>query len=136
LICVNNRPSPGRRRKVTPARQKDHARGISLPGDVYTGVDGDQPPRGLSMIRLFRGRGDSSAAQCRNRDLPDQRHRTQIMPTPKQPEPAESPDIEVQQSNVRSPAKQEQLKRLIKQHPQREIPLVESIEPAEAPPKE
>jgi hypothetical protein len=32
--------------------------------------------------------------------------------------------------------KQEQLKRMIKQHPQREIPLVESIEPAEAPPKE
>jgi hypothetical protein len=58
------------------------------------------------------------------------------MPTPKQPEPAESPDIEVQQSNERSPVKQEQLKRMIKQHPQREIPLVESIEPAEAPPKE
>jgi len=58
------------------------------------------------------------------------------MATPNQPEPAESPDAEVQQSTVRSPAKQEQLKRMIKQHPRREIPLVESIEPAEAPPKE
>jgi hypothetical protein len=59
-----------------------------------------------------------------------------MMTAPDPPQPAESPDIEIQQSNVRSPAKQEQLKRIIRQHPQREIPLVESIDPAEAPAKE
>ena len=58
------------------------------------------------------------------------------MTTPDQPQPVESPDVEVQQSNLRSPAKQEKLKRMIKQHPQREIPRVESIDPVTAPPKE
>jgi hypothetical protein len=68
--------------------------------------------------------------------LRDHYERIRIMATPEQPKPAESPDIELQQSSVRSPAKQDRLKRMIKQHPQHEIPLVESIEPAEAPPKE
>jgi hypothetical protein len=61
----------------------------------------------------------------------------------KQPEPAatpepspEAPEVEVQQSNVRSPAKQDKLSRIIKQHPRRDIPRVESVEPAEAPSKE
>jgi len=53
------------------------------------------------------------------------------------PEPApETPEAEVQQSTVRSPAKQDKLSRIIKQHPQRDIPRVESVEPPEAPPKE
>jgi hypothetical protein len=53
------------------------------------------------------------------------------------PEPTpEAPEAEVQQSNVRSPAKHDRLSRIIKQHPRRDIPLVESVEPAEAPPKE
>ena len=53
------------------------------------------------------------------------------------PEPAPAaPEAGVQQSEVRSPAKQDKLSRIIKQHPRRDIPLVESIEPANAPPKE
>jgi len=52
---------------------------------------------------------------------------------PKIPEPLEA---ELQQSDERSIAKHERLKRVIRQHPQREIPRVESIEPRDAPPKE
>jgi len=58
------------------------------------------------------------------------------MPTPRTPEVSEPLEPESQQSNERSIAKQERLKRAIKQHPQREIPRVESIEPRDAPPKE
>ncbi len=58
------------------------------------------------------------------------------MPNPRKPELAETLEPEVQQSNQRSIAKQDQLKRIIKRHPQREIPRVESIEPRDAPLKE
>jgi hypothetical protein len=61
------------------------------------------------------------------------------MPKPRTPEPPEPPEPlepEAQGSNERSIAKQERLKRVIKQHPQREIPRVESIEPRDAPLKE
>jgi hypothetical protein len=41
-----------------------------------------------------------------------------------------------QESSPHSIAHDEAMKRIIKQHPQRDIPRVESMEPAEAPPKE
>lgn len=47
-------------------------------------------------------------------------------------EPAGS---EVQQSDARSIAADERLKRAIKQHPQRDEPKVDSIEPGEVPPR-
>jgi len=55
------------------------------------------------------------------------------MPNPPKPEPVEPLEPEVQQSNERSIAKHERMKRVIKQHPQREIPRVEGIEPRDAP---
>lgn len=52
------------------------------------------------------------------------------------PEAEALPEFEVQQSGVRGPGKDEELKRIIKQHPQKGIPQVEGIEPREAPPRE
>jgi ribosomal protein L24 len=47
-------------------------------------------------------------------------------------EPTEK-ELEIQHSNVRSIAKQEKLKRIIKQHPHRDLPRVDSVEPTEIP---
>lgn len=46
------------------------------------------------------------------------------------------PDMEMQQSGTHGPAKDEKLKRIIKQHPRKAIPRVESMEPEKAPFKE
>ncbi len=46
-------------------------------------------------------------------------------------EPAGAPEPEVQQSNGRSIARDEKMKRIIRQHPQRDIAQVESLEPPE-----
>jgi hypothetical protein len=43
------------------------------------------------------------------------------------------PDTEVQQSSVHGASKDEELKRIIRQHPQRAIPQIESVEPEKAP---
>jgi hypothetical protein len=60
--------------------------------------------------------------------------------TPRKKAPARrqtpEPEPELQQGHGRSVSKEEGLKRIIKQHPQRDIPRVESVEPSEAPPKE
>lgn len=57
---------------------------------------------------------------------------------PKEPEvpEAEAPEAEVQQGTGRGISRNERVKRVIKQHPRRDIPRVESVEPPEAPPKE
>ncbi|SFD91977.1 DUF2934 domain-containing protein [Nitrosomonas sp. Nm166] len=47
-----------------------------------------------------------------------------------------SPEMEVQQSGMHGPAKDDELKRMIRQHPQKAIPQVESMEPEKAPFKE
>jgi hypothetical protein len=57
-------------------------------------------------------------------------------PKTQQPEPKDMPETGGQESNGRSITRDEAMKRIIKQHPQRDIPRVESIEPSEAPPKE
>ncbi|HVO08842.1 MAG TPA: hypothetical protein VMT83_18780 [Burkholderiaceae bacterium] len=51
------------------------------------------------------------------------------------PSPAEPPPVEqeIQQSGGRSIVKDEHLKRVIKQHPQRDEPRVDSVEPGETP---
>lgn len=48
------------------------------------------------------------------------------------------PGIEpgMQQGGTMGPAEDEQLKRMIRRHPQKEIPLVEGMEPKDAPSKE
>ena len=48
------------------------------------------------------------------------------------------PGIEfgMQQGGTMGPAEDEALKRLVRRHPQKEIPLVEGIEPFDAPPRE
>lgn len=51
-------------------------------------------------------------------------------------EPAELPELELQQSSAHGAAEDEELKRIIKQHPRKGIPQIESIEPEEAPLKE
>lgn len=48
----------------------------------------------------------------------------------------EPPEYEVQQSSVHGFREDDTLKRLVRQHPQRDIPRVEGVEPAEAPPRE
>jgi hypothetical protein len=58
------------------------------------------------------------------------------MPKPRKPFFPQPLETELQQSSARSIVKQEQLKRIVKQHPQRDIPRVEGVEPGEAPAKE
>ena len=56
-----------------------------------------------------------------------------------QKRPSESIDVgqtAVQGSSPRSVAHDEAMKRIIRQHPQRDIPRVENLEPGEAPPRE
>jgi hypothetical protein len=45
-------------------------------------------------------------------------------------------EYEVQQSGTHGPGIDDELKRIVKQHPQKGIPQVEGIEPREAPPRE
>lgn len=52
------------------------------------------------------------------------------------PERTEPLEPQAQQSHETSIAKDERIKRIIKRHPQRDIPRVESVEPPEAPLKE
>jgi hypothetical protein len=52
------------------------------------------------------------------------------------PEPDTTPEFELQQSGTVGFAEDEALKRAIKQHPRRDIPRIESIEPEDAPLKE
>ncbi len=52
---------------------------------------------------------------------------------PRPPAPPELP--EVQQSGNRSKVKNDKVKRIIKQHPQRDEPRVNSVEELELPPK-
>ncbi len=48
--------------------------------------------------------------------------------------PAEPPpDAEIQQSSVHGAGMDDQLKRLVRQHPRKAIPQIESIEPDQAP---
>lgn len=50
------------------------------------------------------------------------------------PEPAEgATEMEAQQSSVRGARKDDELKRIIRQHPRKAIPQVESVDPAAAP---
>lgn len=51
-------------------------------------------------------------------------------------EPADVPEFPMQQSGSFGAAEDDILKRSIKQHPRRDIPRIESIEPEEAPLKE
>jgi len=57
-----------------------------------------------------------------------------MSPDQKRPEPA-LPEPEVQQGDGRSHTKDDQLKRIIKQHPQRDEPRVDSVEQNETPPR-
>jgi hypothetical protein len=52
------------------------------------------------------------------------------------PEPAAIAEFEMQQSGARGAAADEALKRMIKRHPRRDIPMIESVEPEDAPLKE
>lgn len=52
------------------------------------------------------------------------------------PESAAIAEFEVQQSGTRGRAQDDTLKRMIKRHPQRDIRMIESVEPEEAPPRE
>ncbi|MDO9310994.1 MAG: DUF2934 domain-containing protein [Nitrosomonas sp.] len=45
-------------------------------------------------------------------------------------------DIEMQQSSVQGAGKDEKLKKIIKRHPQKVIPQIESVEPQKAPSRE
>ena len=51
-------------------------------------------------------------------------------------EPVESPAPDIQQSSTHGAAADDELKRIVKQHPQKAIPRVESMEPQGAPIKE
>lgn len=49
---------------------------------------------------------------------------------------AETADLDIQQRSIHSPREDEALKRVIRKHPQRDIPQIEGIEPQDAPLKE
>ena len=51
----------------------------------------------------------------------------------KRPE-EKSPEPEIQQGNGRSKAKDDELKRVVRQHPQRDEPRVDSVEEEPTPP--
>ena len=53
-----------------------------------------------------------------------------------EPERAGSAESAMQQSCVHGAAMDDELKRIVRQHPQKGIPQIESVEPQEAPPKE
>jgi hypothetical protein len=55
-------------------------------------------------------------------------------PERKSPEPAPPPEPEIQQGDGRSRAKDDEVKRLLRQHPLRDEPRVDSVEPHETPP--
>jgi hypothetical protein len=57
-----------------------------------------------------------------------------MIPDQKLPEPA-PPEPEIQQGHGRSKLKDARLKRMVKQHPQRDEPRVDSVEQDEIPPK-
>jgi hypothetical protein len=52
-------------------------------------------------------------------------------PERKLPEP---PQAEIQQGNVRSKAKDDRMKRIVRRHPQRDQPAVDGVEPEDLPP--
>ncbi len=52
------------------------------------------------------------------------------------PESGPVEELEIQQSGAYGPGEDDVLKRYIKQHPRREIPRIESVEPEQAPLKE
>jgi len=51
-------------------------------------------------------------------------------------QPVEAPERELQQGSVHGASEDDRMKRSIKQHPEKAIPQLEDIEPAEAPPRE
>jgi hypothetical protein len=57
-----------------------------------------------------------------------------MIPERKVPEP-EPREAEIQQGHGRSKLKDTRLKRMVKQHPERDEPRVDSVEPDEMPPK-
>lgn len=57
-----------------------------------------------------------------------------MIPEKKVPESA-PPEPEIQQGHGRSKLKDSRLKRMVKQHPQRDEPRVDSVEQDEIPPK-
>jgi len=57
-----------------------------------------------------------------------------MIPEKKVPDP-EPPEAEIQQGHGRSKLKDTRLKRMVKHHPQRDEPRVDSVEQDEIPPK-
>jgi hypothetical protein len=57
-----------------------------------------------------------------------------MSPDRKRPE-SPPPEPEVQQGDGRSRTKDDELKRIVKQHPQRDEPRVDSVEENETPPR-
>lgn len=55
---------------------------------------------------------------------------------PQPPEPVDTTEFGMQEGGVHGFWEDDALKRIIKQHPRKGIPQVESIEPQQAPPKE
>lgn len=53
------------------------------------------------------------------------------------PESAEpGQELEIQQSSVHGAGRDDELKRMIRQHPRKAIPQIDSVDPANAPPRE
>ena len=56
-----------------------------------------------------------------------------MSPERKSPEPAPPPEPEIQEGHERSRVKDDEVKRIIKQHPLRDEPRVDSVEENETP---
>jgi len=57
-----------------------------------------------------------------------------MSPKPRPPQPEAPPEPEIQQGEKRGPRKDNDLKRVIKQHERRDEPRVDSVEEDETPP--
>ncbi len=65
-----------------------------------------------------------------------QQKETHMKRKTQRPASAQKLEPELQQSSQVGRARDDVLKRAIKQHPRREIPKIEDVDPSEAPPKE
>jgi hypothetical protein len=57
-----------------------------------------------------------------------------MSPDRKTPAPAPPPEPEIQEGHGRSRVKDDEVKRIIRQHPQRDAPRVDSVEEGDTPP--
>ncbi len=112
----------------TPVKQKS---GPNIPGEGFYGLEQREAMIREAAYYRYAKRGYASGHEL------DDWLAAEAEFEQKMPESEElPPNIELQESGIHGPAKDDNLKRMVKQHPHKAIPQVESIEPEKAPSKE